>query len=166
MYELAQINVARLLAPLDDPLLADFVANLDPVNAAADTAAGFVWRLSADADLTESRVLDDDWIIVNMSVWRSPAALLAYVYSDRHRAVLRRRREWFARLEVPVTALWWVPAGHRPTVAEAEQRLIHLRLHGPGPVAFTLRTLFPAPDGSGGEPVDGLYERRPVECDA
>jgi len=149
MYELAQINVARLLAPLDDPMLADFVANLDAVNAAADTADGFVWRFSGDTAVEDSAVFDDDWLIVNMSVWRSPADLLAYIYSDSHRAVLRRRREWFARLEVPVTALWWIPAGHRPTPAEAKDRLDRLRAHGATPEAFTLRTLFPAPDGTG-----------------
>ena len=164
MYQLAQVNVAHLLAPLSDPLLADFVANLDPVNAAAEGADGFVWRFSAGTDVEDSAVFDDEWLIVNMSVWRSPADLLAYIYDDTHRAVLRRRREWFARLEVPVTALWWVPAGHRPSPAEARERLIQLRLHGPTPVAFTLRTLFPAPDGTGAEPVDRLQERRPVEC--
>src|SRR5690348_3134733 len=141
MYELAQINVARLLAPLDDPLLADFVGNLDLVNAAADTADGFVWRFSAETAVEDSAVFDDAWIIVNMSVWQSPADLLAYLYSDPHRSVLRRRREWFARLDVPVTALWWVPAGHRPTPAQAKERLDHLGLHGPTPEAFTLRTV-------------------------
>jgi hypothetical protein len=166
MYQLAQVNIARLLAPLDDPLLADFVANLEPVNALADRADGFVWRLQEGADATSIRVFDDDWLIVNMSVWRSPAALLRFIYDDGHRAVLRRRREWFAKLDIPVTALWWVPAGHRPTVAEAEERLIELRLHGPGPHAFGLRSIFTAPDGTGAGPADDLRARRPAECDA
>jgi hypothetical protein len=166
MYQLAQVNIARLLAPLDDPLLADFVANLEPVNALADRADGFVWRLADGDDATSIRVFDDNWLIVNMSVWRSPSALLSFVYDDGHRAVLRRRREWFAKLDVAVTALWWVPEGHRPTVAEAEERLIQLRLHGSGPRAFGLRSIFPAPDGTGADPVDDLHTRRPAECDA
>jgi hypothetical protein len=136
--ELAQVNIARLLAPLDDPLLADFVANLEPVNAMAEAADGFVWRLKDGADATSIRIFDDDWLIVNMSVWTSPEKLRAFVYSDGHRAVLRRRREWFARLDEAVTALWWVPAGHRPTVAEAEGRLTLLREKGPTTDVFTL----------------------------
>jgi len=137
-YELAQVNVARLLAPLDDPLLADFVANLDPVNAAAENADGFVWRLKEGLDATSIRVFDDDWLIVNMSVWISTEKLLDFVYGTAHRPFLRRRREWFARLDEATTALWWVPAGHHPTVAEAEERLTHLRKHGPTDVAFGL----------------------------
>jgi hypothetical protein len=164
MYQLAEVNVARLLAPLDDPLLADFVANLESVNAMADGADGFVWRLQTDSgDATDIPIFGDDWLIVNMSVWRSPATLLAYVYDDGHRAVLRRRREWFAKLDTPITALWWVPEGHRPTVPEAEERLTHLRLHGPTPTAFGLRDPFPAPDGTG---VEALPAGHRVECDA
>ncbi|MCX9191424.1 DUF3291 domain-containing protein [Carbonactinospora thermoautotrophica] len=162
-YELAQVNIARLLAPLDDPLLADFVANLDPVNAVADAAEGFVWRLKTeDNNATAIRVFDDDWLIVNMSVWKSVETLVAYVYGPEHRAVLRRRREWFARLDEASTALWWVPAGHRPTVREAEERLLHLREHGPTPYAFTLRETFPPP----GEPFTGPQHRDFAGCEA
>jgi hypothetical protein len=146
-HELAQLNIARMLAPLDSPRLADFAAALEPVNAAADKADGFVWRLveGAYGDATDARIYDDAWLLVNMSVWRDPAALEAYVYSPDHREVLRRRREWFARVAEAMTVLWWVPAGHRPTVAEAQERLDLLRAHGPGPRAFTLRETFPAP---------------------
>ncbi len=145
MSELAQLNIARLLAPLDDPQLADFVAGLDPVNALADAAPGFVWRLQTeDGNATAMRIYDDDWLIVNMSVWVSPEALRAFVYDDGHRAVLRRRREWFEQLAEATAVLWWVPTGHRPNVAEAQERLDHLRRHGPGPTAFTLRETFPA----------------------
>ncbi|MFD9129263.1 DUF3291 domain-containing protein [Kitasatospora sp. NPDC059571] len=143
-YELAQLNIALLLAPLDSDLLADFVAALDPVNAAADKADGFVWRLSEDSG-SDALIYGDDRLLVNLSVWRDPAALEAYVYSPLHREVLRRRREWFARVSEVMTVLWWVPAGHRPTVAEAEQRLDLLRAKGPGPDAFTFRESFPAP---------------------
>lgn len=143
-YELAQVNIARLKAPLDSPQLKDFVDALDPVNADADSAEGFVWRLQSDSgNATDVPVFGDQWLIVNLTVWRDPNALTAYMYQGRHREMLARRREWFERLEEAVTALWWVPAGHRPTVAEAEERLLHLRAHGPTPYAFTLRTSFP-----------------------
>jgi hypothetical protein len=144
-YELAQVNIARLKAPLDSPQLKDFVDNLDAVNADADAAEGFVWRLQSDSgNATDVPVFGDEWLIVNMSVWRDANALTAYMYQGRHREMLARRREWFEKLREAVTALWWVPAGHRPTVAEAETRLLHLRTHGPTPYAFTLRTSFPA----------------------
>ncbi|WP_225834836.1 DUF3291 domain-containing protein [Streptomyces sp. NK08204] len=143
-YELAQVNIARLKHPLDSPQLKDFVDNLDPVNAVADVSDGFVWRLQNDSgNATDIPVLGDEWLIVNMSVWRDTNALTAFMYQGLHRELLARRREFFERLEEAVTALWWVPAGHRPTVAEAEERLLHLRAHGPTPYAFSLRTSFP-----------------------
>ncbi|MFJ7100423.1 DUF3291 domain-containing protein [Streptomyces albogriseolus] len=149
-YELAQVNIARLKAPLDTPLLKDFVDNLDPVNADADAADGFVWRLqSDDGDATAISVFGDPWLIINMSVWRDQDALTAFMYRGRHREMLSRRREWFERVEEAMTTLWWVPAGHRPSVAEAENRLLGLRAHGPTPYAFTLRTSFPP--GAAGE---------------
>ena len=149
MYELAQLNIARMLAPLDDPQMADFVAGLDPVNAAADSAPGFVWRLQTEDGNATAIRMDDESLIVNASVWSSVEALIAFVYSDAHRAVLRRRREWFERLAEATTVLWWVPAGHRPDVVEAQQRLDHLRTHGPTATAFTLRQAF-APPGDDG----------------
>ncbi|MBZ3903780.1 MULTISPECIES: DUF3291 domain-containing protein [Streptomyces] len=151
-YELAQVNIARLKAPLDSPQLKDFVDALDPVNAVADRANGFVWRLQSDSgNATDIPVLGDEWLIINMSVWRDTDALTAFMYQGQHRELLSRRREWFERLAEAATALWWVPAGHRPTVAEAEERILHLRAHGPAPYAFTLRTSYPAgPAGPAG----------------
>lgn len=142
-YELAQVNISRLLAPIDSPLLADFVSALDPVNAVADAADGFVWRMQTeDGNATAVQIFDDSWLIVNMSVWTSVETLNAYVYDESHRAVMRRRRKWFEKPVEAMTALWWVPTGHRPTVAEAEERLTHLRAHGPTRYAFTLRHTF------------------------
>ncbi|BBC33014.1 hypothetical protein SGFS_043080 [Streptomyces graminofaciens] len=156
-YELAQVNIARLKAPLDSPQLKDFVDALDPVNAVADTAAGFVWRLQSDSgNATDVPVFGDDWLIINMSVWLDTNTLTAFMYQGWHRELLARRREWFERLSEAVTALWWVPAGHRPTVAEAEERLLHLRAHGPTPYAFDLRTSFPA---GAAEPVADVVSR-------
>jgi len=143
-YELAQVNIGRLKAPLDSAQLKPFVDGLDPVNAVADAADGFVWRLQGDSgDATDIRVLGDEWMMINMSVWRDTNALTAFMYQGQHRELLARRREFFEHLKEAVTALWWVPAGHRPTVAEAETRLLHLRAHGPTEYAFTLRTSFP-----------------------
>ncbi|MEV6173086.1 DUF3291 domain-containing protein [Streptomyces sp. NPDC051954] len=150
-YELAQVNIGRLKAPLDSSELKDFVDALDPVNADADAADGFVWRLQSDSgDATDVPVFGDSWLIINMSVWRDTDALVAYMYQGRHREMLARRREWFERVQEAMVTLWWVPAGHRPTVAEAESRLLHLRTNGPTPYAFTLRTSFPA---QGAQPV-------------
>jgi hypothetical protein len=164
-HELAQINIARLLAPLDSPRLADFVAALDPVNAAAEAADGFRWRLRDDeGNATAIRVFDDDWLIVNMSVWRDPEALNSYIYAPEHRAVLARRREWFARPADAMTALWWVPAGHHPTPAEAQHRLTTLRTNGPAPEAFTLRSVFPAPGADADE--GAAFDRSMVSPDS
>lgn len=146
-YHLAQVNISRLLAPLDSPRLAGFVAKLDEVNATADAAPGFVWRLrTEDNNATAIRVFDDDSIIVNMSVWESLESLADFVFRDHgHLSVLRGRRDWFAVPTEAMTALWWVPAGTVPTVADAEDRIRHLRRHGPTQHVFGFRTPFPAP---------------------
>lgn len=146
-YELAQVNIGRMLAPLDSPVMQDFVDNLDEVNAAAEAAEGFVWRLTDEYgdNATGFRFYGDEWLIVNMSVWTTPETFKAYVYGAAHRPFLQRRREWFAHLSEAITALWWVPAGERPTVEEAEKRLTLLREKGPTPEAFTMREPFEPP---------------------
>ncbi|MEV0601023.1 DUF3291 domain-containing protein [Streptomyces sp. NPDC050315] len=142
---LAQVNIARLKAPLDSPELKDFVDGLDPVNALAEAADGFVWRLKSDGgDATDISIFGDEWLIVNMSVWRDLPSLTSFMYTGLHREFLARRREWFEKVDEAMTTLWWVPATHEPTVTEAEDRLTHLRQHGPTAHAFTLRTTFPA----------------------
>jgi hypothetical protein len=153
-FHLAQVNIARMLAPLDDPQMAAFVAALEPVNALADASAGFVWRLQDEAgDATGFRPFEDPAMLINMSVWESVEALAAFVYRQgEHRAIMRRRAEFFTRPDV-FMALWWVPAGHRPTPAEAMERLDTLRRLGPTALAFTFVQPFPAPDGGEVEPV-------------
>ncbi len=142
----AELNVARALAPIDAPLLDDFNAALDPVNALADRAPGFVWRLQTeDGNATSIRAYEDERMIVNMSVWESIDALAAFVYRSDHVAVMRRRREWFERIRVYMV-LWWVPVGHTPSVDEAIARLEHLRAHGPSPHAFTFKQRYVADD--------------------
>ena len=145
-HHLAQVNVARLIAPIEAPETADFVAALTPVNARADRAAGFVWRLQTEeGNATSVRAYDDPLVIVNLSVWESIEALEAFAYRDEgHRTVLRRRREWFERPVESHTALWWLPKGTLPTVEEATARLAQLRAHGPTQRAFTFRDRFSA----------------------
>ena len=143
-HHLAQVNVMRLKAPLDSAALAPFVAALDPVNALADAAPGFVWRLKSEqGDATAFRILDDDTLLVNMSTWTSLQALTDYVYRSGHVEIMRRRREFALPIAEAYAALWWVRAGERPTVRQAEARLRHLRANGPTAFAFEIRTPFP-----------------------
>lgn len=148
--DLAQVNIARLLAPLDSAQLHDFVAALDAVNAEAEAAPGFLWRLQAeDGNATSIAAFgwdaaDSAGVIVNLSTWSSPQALTDYMYGGQHVAVMRRRREWFHHVAEATTALWWVPCGHRPSTDEAEERLRMLRQDGPTATSFTLTQLFRA----------------------
>jgi hypothetical protein len=150
-YELAQMNVARLRAPLDSPQLADFVDALDSINALADAAPGFVWRLEDDLVATTSSPLGDDYV-VNFSVWRDAPSLLTFVYRSDHASVMKRRREWFEKTDVYLV-LWWVSRGHRPTTEEGVARLELLRGSGPTQGAFTFGKLFPAPAGEAPVPL-------------
>ena len=162
-YHLAQLNIARLLAPVDSPQLADFVARLAEINALADAAPGFVWRFQTeDGDATALRPYDDDQIIINYSVWESPEALRNYVYQSGHAEVMKRRREWFSRMSQPYMVLWWVPEGHRPSMGEAKERLDLLRQQGPTANAFTFRQIFPAPGALGRETPRALLDECPA----
>ena len=157
MYHLAQINIGRALNRLDTPLMAAFVAQLDAINALADASPGFVWRLQTDdGNATAIRAYDDERMIVNMSVWESLEALTAFVYASAHRPVMRRRREWFERFDGRYMALWWVPTGHRPDIAEAKERLEQLRVHGPTPFAFSFAQAIPAPDATEARLPEGI----------
>lgn len=146
-YHIAQMNIARIRAPLEDPSMDGFRNQLDPVNAIADARPGFVWRLqSASGNATDIRPYEDPTILVNMSVWESMEALHAFVYAGDHVALLRARRQWFEPFVGPMLVLWWVPAGHIPTVEEGRARLDLLAAKGPTPEAFTFRNPFPPPD--------------------
>jgi hypothetical protein len=145
-WQLAQINIARFKAPIDSPLLAGFVEMLDPINALADAAPGFVWRLQTeDGNATSIHAFDDDLILVNMSVWASIEELNAFVYRSPHFEVFRRRRDWTEHMDRAYVALWWIPAGTVPTVVEGKRRLDLLIERGPTPEAFTFKRTFPAP---------------------
>jgi heme-degrading monooxygenase HmoA len=140
---LAQLNIGRLIAPQDDPRVAEFMDALEPINALADASQGFVWRLQDDTgNATSIQAFDDESIIVNMSVWETLADLRAFVYATEHKRYLARRREWFQVFDGLLLVLWNVPDGHIPTVAEAGERLRHLEQHGPTPHAFTFREAF------------------------
>lgn len=145
-WELAQINVGRLVAPVGDPAVAEFVAGLDPINALAESSTGFRWRLKSDGGNATDIPFDDDPLtIVNMSVWASWEALRDFTYGLEHAAYLKQRRNWFAKPDAAHSCLWWVAAGHRPTVAEGRGRLLHYRERGPTAHAFWHPHLFPAP---------------------
>jgi hypothetical protein len=148
--QLAQVNIGRARGGMDEPIMREFAARLADINALADRSPGFVWRLQTeDGDATAFRPYPDERVLINLSVWADLEALQGYVYRSAHAAVMRRRREWFERFEGVFVALWWVPRGHRPSVAEAVERLAHLEAHGPTPHAFS----FAQPFDSLGAPV-------------
>jgi hypothetical protein len=146
-YHLAQINIARAIADLDSPLMAEFVSRLDEINALAERSKGFVWRLQGDdGDATAIRAFDDPRTYINMSVWETPQDLKNFVYRTVHVELLRDREAWFSRLPEQHQAAWWVPAGHRPTAEEGRDRLLKLREQGPSAAAFTLAKPFLPPE--------------------
>ncbi len=145
-YHIAQYNLARLVAPLDDPRVADFVANLNRINELADATPGFVWRhQNENGNSTGTCVRGDPLIVINFTVWETVEALFEFAYRSDHVEMYRRRREWFELLREAPLVLWWIPAGHIPIVDEGEERLDHLRAHGPTAYAFTFKQRFPPP---------------------
>jgi heme-degrading monooxygenase HmoA len=140
--QLAEVNVALARAPLDRPEMGSFLKAFDAVNGLADSSPGFVWRLQPQHGPVTLGRLEDDEVIVTLSVWEDFAALQRYVYRTGHGLFMRQRGRWFVPLNGFTTALWWVADGERPSVDEGLGRLIHLRLHGPTPQAFSLRRQF------------------------
>jgi uncharacterized protein DUF3291 len=147
VIHLAQVNIARLRFPPDSPRVREFIAAVEAINRLADRAPGFVWRYGPGEDhLNQADATGDPLMIINLSVWESYEHLHAYVYRSAHSGFVRRRYEWFERIQTPATALWWVPRGHEPAPEEALARLRLLRAYGPSPKAFTVRSRF-TPDG-------------------
>ncbi len=145
-HHLAQVNIARMRAPIDDPLMASFRAKLDEVNAAAEQSSGFVWRLQDDTgDATAIRAFEDPLILINMSVWRDLESLQDYTYRSTHLAVLRDRKHWFEKMDGPPVALWWIPEGHTPTADEGKLHIAMLMKNGPTADSFTFQQAFEAP---------------------
>ena len=146
-HHIAEINIAQAKDTMDSKTMADFVARLDEINALAESAPGFVWRLKTeDNNALSLRPFEDEFIIVNMSVWENIELLHQYVYYSNHVEVFRRRREWFNVLKNPAVVMWWIPARHIPTVEEAKQKLELLEKFGPTPVAFTFKQQFAVQD--------------------
>ena len=145
---LAQLNVGRLRAPMDDPRIDDFRDNLNRINALAEQSPGYVWRLQDDTgNATGIKPSGDDLEIVNLTVWESIEALADFTYRTGHVEFLRRRREFFEAASQPILCLWWIPEGTIPSVEDAIARLEHLRAVGPTPTAFTFSHRF-GPEGT------------------
>ena len=143
-YHLAQLNIAKMKFAIDDPGMAGFVARLDDINALADAAPGFVWRLQTeDGDATGVDYFGAD-VLVNMSVWEDRDSLHNYIYRSAHSEVMALRKQWFDRMTEAYSVLWWIAEGHIPTLDEASERLECLRLQGPDPSAFTFKQVFAA----------------------
>jgi hypothetical protein len=146
-FHLAQVNIAKLLYPLDHPAMADFVNNLDRINALAESSEGFVWRLKdEDNNATAIKIYDDDSLIVNLTVWENIDSLFQFAYRTDHVEIFKRRKEWFEKMPVMHMAMWYVPAGHLPTVPEAQERLTRLREKGDTPLAFSFKKRFAPED--------------------
>ncbi|MEN9613692.1 MAG: hypothetical protein RLZZ628_4506 [Bacteroidota bacterium] len=143
-FQIAQVNVARYIAPPGDPILDDFVAQIAGINALADTSPGFVWRLKSeyDNDALSLRPFEDERILVNLSVWEDVESLKHYVYKTAHAAVLRDRKRWFERMQEPSMAIWYIPKGSIPTMEEMKARLTHIQKYGASEFAFDFKNLF------------------------
>lgn len=146
-WHLAQINIAKMIGnDINEPIMKTFVAQLEEVNSTADNSKGFVWRLKDESNSAASiNAFDDTRIIVNMSVWETIEDLKAFVYNGRHLDVLRQKKEWFVKIEQAYVVLWYIPAGHVPTIEEAKKRLRSLEQHGPTQYAFNFKSAFSPP---------------------
>ncbi|HEY9801028.1 MAG TPA: DUF3291 domain-containing protein [Leptolyngbyaceae cyanobacterium] len=147
-YYLAQANIVYMSAPLNDPIMASFVAQLQAINELADKSPGFIWRLQDETsgNNTDIRAYADERILLNLSVWESVKALSNYVYRSQHMVVMRNGRHWFKKLDYPTLVLWWIHEENMPTVDEAKERLEYLRQHGPTSYAFSFKKQFPYPN--------------------
>jgi hypothetical protein len=148
-WHLAQVNIGRTVAPMDDPRMAEFKAALAEINALAEASPGFVWRLKDDSGTGATSIHEfaDPLVLINISVWTGIEALQHYVYRTAHGKYFARRQTWFEKPTGAYLALWWIAAGHIPTAAEAKQKLALIDQHGPTPEAFLFRTAFPPPGG-------------------
>lgn len=143
MYHLAQINISRLQYPIDHPQIAEFVENLDHINHLAENSPGFIWRLKDDSgNATGIHPFGDPMIVINMSVWDNVNSLKAFAFHTEHIQFMRKRSQWFEKLDGPNMVMWWVPKGHFPTIIEAKERLHLLESAGDTPKAFTFRKTF------------------------
>jgi hypothetical protein len=147
MMHLAQINIAKLLAPIDSPLLEDFVADLDRINEIAESSAGFVWRLKDDSgNATHFNPFDDSNLIINISVWKTVEDLKNFVYYSGHVEVFIKRAKWFEKMSTPHMALWWIEEGNFPTALDGKNKLLELEMNCDSESSFSFRKIFDSPD--------------------
>ena len=141
--QLAQINIGRILAPMGSEVMREFEENLDQINALAENSGGFIWRLKEENNnATSIKAFDDDFLLINMSVWQDIQSLFDYVYNSLHKDFLKRKQQWFSRLKDQHMALWYIEDGQFPTIAQAIERLQHIRQNGESPYAFSFRNRF------------------------
>ena len=152
-HNLAQVNIAKRLAPMDDPIMQDFVNNLDKINAIADSADGFVWRMQDEDKELGAKVFEDDALLINMSVWKSLESLFVYTYNSGHIEVFKRKKEWFSKMKMMHMAFWYIPKGYEPTFQDAKDRLDYLNKHGDTPYAFSFKSKFTAEDSINYTPI-------------
>ncbi|MBV4360010.1 DUF3291 domain-containing protein [Pinibacter aurantiacus] len=146
-FELAQVNIGRILGPMDSDVMTDFAANIDYINGLAESSDGFVWRLKDENNnATDIKMFDDEFLLVNMSVWKNVDTLFEFTYRTMHTEFLKRRKEWFSKLDQMHYALWYVPTGHKPTTAEAKERLEYIEQNGDTPFAFGFKNRFSVED--------------------
>jgi len=134
--QLAQINIARMLAPLESAAMREFRGFLAPVNMLAERSPGFVWRYS---DLNAKIFVlpwDDEFLIVNMSVWKDVDSLRRFTHHTVHAYFMNSRNKWFHQLDHPYSVLWWVKDGYIPTLNEGKAKLALLEKNGPSLDAF------------------------------
>jgi hypothetical protein len=154
-HHLAQVNIARSHAPFADASMASLVERIAEINALAERSKGFVWRFKAPEDGSRWFAPFEDYFVpfaqerffFNMSVWESIEDLKHYVFRTAHSELLKGRQHWMGEFEKAALAMWWIRAGHVPTVAEARAKLEQVQQLGPTSDAFTLATVFPKPDG-------------------
>ncbi len=144
---LAQVNIAEMIAPINDPVMADFVNNLDRINMLAEQSPGFVWRLKGDeGNATAITVFDNLFLIINMSVWENLDTLFDFTYKTAHVEILKRKKEWFKNMPRMHMAFWYIDKGHQPTPEEAKERLYYLQEYGQSPYAFSFKSRFSIED--------------------
>ncbi|NNC49358.1 MAG: DUF3291 domain-containing protein [Flaviramulus sp.] len=145
-YNLAQVNIAKRLAPMDDPIMRDFVNNLDKINTIADVSDGFVWRMKDEDKEEGALVFKDDTLLINISVWENLESLFNFTYNSGHIEVLKRKKEWFGKMKMMHMAFWYVENDVQPTFQDAKNRIDYLNAHGSTPYAFTFKKQFSVSD--------------------
>lgn len=145
-FHLAQVNIAKRLAPMDDPIMLDFINKVESINEIADLAEGFVWRMKDEDKDLGAQIFQDDTLLINISVWKNLESLFNYTYHSGHIDVFKRKKEWFSKIKMMHMAFWYVPKGYKPTFQDAKNRLNYIDKNGPSPYAFTFKGKFSEKD--------------------